>query len=218
MTNILDMTVIPSSSALSAERTEGPSPARLDFGTLLQRIAWPFFLFSAVLAFLLTLSWAMLLPRYARVEVGGIVRTAEELPGYKAQLLEQMKDGQAQRRAQLMAVRDPLYIALRTERQERRSVQDVERLIRDHAKTAGKDEGVVHLIALEHAPSIRTVTVRGDVRNAGPGSMTVLAEYIESLKAQPFAQSVSTPAFTREDDPVLGLHSPFIITLTLADA
>jgi hypothetical protein len=58
----------------------------------------------------------------------------------------------------------------------------------------------------------REVRVHGDVRGVGPGSMTVLAEFVDLLRAHPSVHALKAPAFTREDDPGVGFHSPFTLS------
>lgn len=191
-----------------------PAPIRPDVATILWRFAWPFFLFSAVLAILLTISWTVLLPRYTRVEVGGAARSERDIVGYKQQLTAQIASQEEERREMVLSIDDPHYEALKEKRRQYRGLDSFRTELTALAKTiTGKDD-VIHWKAFDE-DSAGTLNVRGDIRNVGTRSMTVLAEFASKLSELPFVTSHTTPAFAREESPGIGPHSPFEITLTL---
>ena len=60
----------------------------IPFNEIASRVAFPFVLFSVVLAGFLFLSWMLLLPRLTQVKIGGSVRDIKEMKQYKADLEE----------------------------------------------------------------------------------------------------------------------------------
>lgn len=197
---------------INSIHTETPRP---DAAAILWRMAWPMLIFSAALALLLSLSWALLLPRFARIDVGGQLRSVAEIRTYREALTAQIAAKEEERRQSVLAVRDPLYDELKEERRARPSLDTLRGKLAAHAKTVtGKDDAIV-FSAFEYDPDTRTLIVQGDVREVGTRSMTVLAAFALPLKDLPFVAAATTPAFTREEDAVLGPHSPFSITLTL---
>jgi len=75
------------------------------------------------------------------------------------------------------------------------------------------DQGAsdLHMVAGSQ-PVLR---IRGEIRNVDTRTMTVLAEFAQSLTSLPAVASATTPTFAREEDSKIGFHSPFDITLTL---
>ena len=60
-----------------------------------------------------------------------------------------------------------------------------------------------------------TVEVRGDVRNVGPRSMTVLAKFVEEVRDIAMVLDVASSRFTRLEDDDVGFHSPFVLRIIL---
>jgi hypothetical protein len=176
------------------------------------RISWPFFLFTLVLLGIFALSWAYLLPRYTRVEINGTAMTGTEIKDHKTSLTAQVAALEAARRTLVLAVNDPAYDALKTHRKERKTLESVTTVFEEHAKTV--QGGRVVFRSFAYDPGKNALTLRGDVRDAGVSSMTVLAQYAESLKTLPDVKSVTIPAFSRMEDPRIGTYSPFDITVT----
>lgn len=201
---------IPAAPALST--IEG----RPSLSTILWRLSWPFFLFSVVFSALMAVSWAFLLPRYTRIEISGTPRSAVQIRAYRAELTSQIATKEEERRQLVLAVHDPQYDALKAHRRNRVSLDDLRTQLEEHAATPTADKtDVVRWNAFDYDPAGKTLHIRGDIRNVETRSMTVLAEFAQSLKYLPFVASATTPAFTREEDPKTGFRSPFAITLTL---
>ncbi len=187
-----------------------PSPCEI-----LWRISAPLCLFCAVLAGLLTLSWTLLLPRYTQIEVGGVLREAREIRQYRDSLTAQVTAREEERKQAVLAVNDPRFEALKKNRRSQVPLDTLRRLLTEHAKSVtGKDNAILWT-AFTYEPKKNALVIQGDVRNSGTASMTVLAEFAQSLKTLPFVSATTTPAFTREEDPAIGFHSPFTITLTI---
>lgn len=192
-----------------------PPPApRSDFATILWRFSGPFFLFSGLLAGIMTLSWSLLLPRYTRIDVGGELRSAREIRTYKDALTAQIAGQEEDRRQAVLAVHDAQYEMLKETRRARTPLDDLRKSLSERAAKIAGREGVIVFSAFEYDPGARSLVIRGDVRNSETRSMTILAQFSQSLKNLPFVASATTPAFTREEGPA-GFHSPFEITLTL---
>lgn len=182
---------------------------------ILWRISWPLFLFALLLTSLLTLSWLLLLPRYTRIDVGGQVRGAKEVAQYRKSLLEKITEKEEERRQLVLPIQDAGYDALKEERRARPSLDELRTRLMDHAKTVTGEDGIVHWAGFDYDSQARTLVIRGDIRSVETRSMTVLAEFATSLKGLSFVADATTPAFARQEDATIGMHSPFTITLTL---
>ena len=192
-----------------------PVPPRLSLASLLRNMAVPFLLFAVVLATLLTLSFALLLPLFTEVEAGGKQRTAADLQTYHTQVLASIfQEEQERDRAVLPAV-DAAYAALRDERQEDSSLAVLRGRILQTASSLVPEAGAVHVRSFTYDRSAHSLTLDGEVRNVGPRSMTVLAQFVDELQRVSGIAAVQPPPFERRDDPVIGPHSPFSIVLTL---
>jgi len=191
-----------------------PAP-RPDPSVVLWRIGLPFSIFSAVLALILTVSWVFLLPRYTRIEISGTLRNAAQIRAHRAELTSQIATKEEERRQLVLAVHDPQYNVLKEHRRNRVSLEDLRTQLQEHAATITGKTDVVRWNSFEYDPEGKTLHIRGDIHNVETRSMTVLAEFAQSLKTLSFVASATTPAFTREEDPKTGFRSPFDITLTL---
>ncbi len=191
-----------------------PAP-RSSASAILRRVALPFFLFSVVLFGFLALSWAFLVPRLTRVEVAGSVLGYAELEARKSDLTQEILDAERHRKDLILAIHHPQYLALKALREGRLSLPELKVRMSDIAKKTVAQQDAIHVAALSYDVEKKVVAAEGDVRFVGSRSMTVLAEYVENLRADPAFASVSTPTFLREDDSVSGPHSPFSLTITL---
>lgn len=199
---------------MNTDTNISPAP-RPDLSTILWRLSGPFFLFSGLLASIMALSWTFLLPRYTRIEVGGVLRSAREIRTYKDELTAQIAGKEEDRRQAVLAVHDAQYETLKELRRTHVTLDQLRTMITDAAmKVTGKAD-VIDFAAFAYDPQMKTLVIRGDVRNVETRSMTVLSQFTQALKDLPLIASATTPAFTREEDPKTGFHSPFEITLTL---
>lgn len=190
-----------------------PTPAPLSSPVnVFWRVSWPFFVFTVVLLSIFTMSWMYLLPRYTRVEINGKAMTGTEIRDRKLELAGQIAGLEATRRSLVLAVHDPHYDALKDHRRQRKSLESVTTAFEEHAKTV--KNGTVHFRSVAYDHDKNTLTLRGDVRDAGVSSMTALAQYAESLKGVAGVKEITMPKFTREEDPAIGLYSPFDIVVT----
>lgn len=179
----------------------------------LKRILPPLFLFSLVFLGLLALSWALVLPRYTSLDLNGQLIQASDVPAYAMDLEHQITELEAQRDALTVPLRDPLYIAARAHGRMYVMLEDVENLLSSVLSDTSYSENVVfQTIDIDR----NMVTIVGDVRGVGPSSITVLAEFVDALSASDEVTNVIAPPFTRVDDPVIGIHSPFTMSFSVA--
>ncbi len=175
----------------------------------------PLFLFSVSLMVLLLISWAFVLPHFTRFTVDGKELSASALIDERKVLEKEVHAAEEKRDQLLLPVHDETYNALKQMRAGRIAPLDIRRTILLVAsQSAGREDViVVHLLKVDEAAG--TVKLEGDVRNSGPRSMTVLAEFVESLRAVPFVASLKAPAYMREEKSPGEFHSPFTIELII---
>ncbi len=180
---------------------------------ILHSVSIPLFIFAAVLTALLLLSITLFLPLFTQVKVAGVERDARSLLTYKAQLAAQVATLELERDTSVLPLNDPAYDALKAERRTPSSFIAMREEVIHSAKSLSPVDDAIHLnaITLEQG----TLVLEGDVRNVGPRSLTLLSEFTEGCKNFSFTASVTPPLYTRKDDPVVGVHSPFRIVLRL---
>ncbi len=179
------------------------------------KAAKPFLIFSACLAVLLLLSLELLLPHLARVQVSGQSWDEAGLRAHRASLTADILTSERERRDGALSVRDDQYQTLKFARMSALSLERVTAEISAQAGAAAQDRGRIVIDAVDYDLAAKTVALRGDVRDAGPRSMTVLAAFVSLLGKSPLVASVEPPRFERVDDAAGGPHSPFAFTLTL---
>jgi hypothetical protein len=192
-----------------------PDQTHSDTGShrVLPRINHAFLLFSVTCAALLGVSSLLLLPRLSRVDVAGRMWNADEIGSERDRLTAEVLAQERERRSLLLSIRDPAYIALKEQRFTQRSVLDIKAALEEKAATLAEGKDVVTLHAIHFKPYAHAITITGDVHSVGPRSMTVLAQFVELVGRLPFVASLRQPAFTREEDPATGPHSPFTFTV-----
>lgn len=174
----------------------------------------PLLLFSGVLALLLLISEVVWLPRMTRIEVGGVERSLPELEAYRMDLQARIMQAEDERDAFLLPVRDVSFLQAIAWKQAQEDLVSLEESLR-HAATKLTDPAEMVFASIELRPADKQLVVKGDVRGVGPGSMTMLAQFLEEVKGLPNVASLTPPSFVRIDDPTIGFHSPFIFTVTL---
>lgn len=198
--------------------TEAPDESasgRVSLSAVLWRFSWPFCLFCFLLAALMTVSWALLLPRYTRVEVGGELRNTAQIIAHRAALEAKISSQESERRRLTMAVHDPQYDDLKAGRLGRVPLDELRSRLTEHAAKIAARNDVVLWNSFAYDPEEKMLRIRGSVGNVGVRSMTVLAAFAQSLKSLSFIAKVTTPRFMREEDYKTGFRSPFDITITL---
>lgn len=181
----------------------------------LRRVLPALLLFALVLLGLLALSWSFVLPKYTSLELNGSLIAAADVPAYARTLEQEIHAAEASRDELTLPLRDPTYTALRQRAREAVSITDVEQLL---TSMLSKEEYGANVVIAAIRLDGKAVEIEGDVRDAGPRSMTLLATFVEDLSSQPFISALVPPAFGREEDPVIGIHSPFVIRFDVASA
>lgn len=183
---------------------------------LLQRIAQPFFLFSIALTALLGVSHSVLLPHLTSVEAGGQERSPAELRAYVANLESEITAAERNRNALILPMQSSPFRAFIDTKHETPSLLALTDAVREIARTAAPDApGAIRVDRIRYSTDDRMLILSGDVRDVGPRSMTVLAQFTEELRTLPFAEDVRPPRFARLEDPTIGFHSPFTIAIAL---
>ena len=185
--------------------------------TVVRRMTVSLCLFTVVLASLLTLSKHYLLPQLTEVEVAGRVRNMQELQQYEQKLTADLLTAEQDRNQLVLPIQDELYLTLKTRKHEQRRLLSVQAEVAEVVKQfmdADKPTVLIHRLSINDQTGV--VEVHGDVRNFGPRSMTVLAQLVDALRDAPSVIRVNHPRFLREEDPDIGPHSPFVLTIILS--
>jgi hypothetical protein len=182
---------------------------------ILAQLALPFFLFALVLATLLTLSAALLLPIFTKVEVGGKQHTAGELRSLQMRLSADITRKEQERDVSVLPFQDRQFETVSAERDALPTFVQMRQDVLHAAAAITPEQDAVHVSSIRFAEGEKTLEVGGDVRNVGERSMTVLAQFVRELEHMPAAAGVRQPDFQRLIDPQTGPHSPFTITLIL---
>lgn len=172
-------------------------------------------LFGLSLVALLGLSQAFVLPRFTRIPVAGSLLTVDELQAREAALVAAINDAEDERRALMLPTRDQTFQALQEMKQAMPSPLALQVRLDQLAAAAGGSERALTIDHFAYVGSGVQVVIGGDVGNVGTSSMTVLATFVDSLRAEPFVAELIVPPFVRLESPA-GFHSPFSITITLA--
>ena len=184
--------------------------------SVIERVCLPFFLFSAVLAFVTLLLRFVVLPPLLKVEVGGTPRDVSMMRVVRRQLEQDIRNLEERRQEILLPLRDQTFDVLKSREKLSRSFLMLRDTLEKQAQAVSRQPDAVHISMFEYVPQEKQLVVSGDVRFVGPRSMTVLAQFIDSIEALPFVSSVTKPAFDRMEDPTTGFHSPFSVRITLS--
>lgn len=178
----------------------------------------PFLLFGLVLTGALALSRTYLLPLLTRVHVQGDVLGADQLAETEQRLNDDLAQAEARRAQLVRPVQDARYDTLKEYKRALLTPLVVQTFL---ATLLAEADPALDGIVFDHIRVDATtgdVRVHGDVRGIGSRSMTVLAQFVDALRAHPQVHALQTPPFTREEDPVLGFHSPFSFAFVLGNA
>lgn len=180
------------------------------------RFAFSLFAFAAVLFVALFFSWWFLLPRLAGVPLHGKMVYGASLVQFYADLRDRVDVLEDARNHLVLPGQDPLSQFLRQVRRSDIPLIPLFAALERTAKAAVPDHAdAVLLESFHYDTKDNTLTVIGDVRYVGPRSMTVLAEFIETLRGVPTVEAIEDQRFTREEDPKGAFHSPFTLVLRL---
>lgn len=192
------------------------APAVSGQKSVLGVIAVPLFLFGGTLLLFLLLSYWLLLPRFTSVEADGRQLSRSDLALFVRDLQAKIADAEMKRSALVTPGREGLHAEM--VRRKTAAVSPL-RARSDIASTAARMvlqiPDAVHVSALHFSPLAGSLALSGTVRSVGPRSMTVLAQFVDSLRSLPWVSSVTLPRFSREEDPQHGVFSPFAFQLTV---
>jgi hypothetical protein len=191
-------------------------PSSLSMSDVIRRTALPFFLFSVVLTGLLLISWYALIPELTSVEIAGQKRGLKEIRAYRDDLVSQIETIEANRDEFLMPVQDPIFVGLRAKKQEVPEFMGLRSDIGRVAQSMHPEmDGAVAISLFAVDIDAKQAKVNGEVRNVGPRSMTVLAEFIDEVRELPGIGEVDTSKYTRKEHPERGFFSPFSLAISL---
>ena len=182
----------------------------------LRKVAVALLVFALVLLSLLWISLSFLLPRLATVQVDEQLLSMEGLKEYHSDLRASLVDVETKRTGLLQPVADDVFNDLIAQKSAQWSLESLESELQ-HAIADTEDRGgrvvlsSVHYIVPENA-----LVLRGDVRDAGVSTMTVLADFVQNLQHLPVVDRASQERYTRLHDETIGHYSPFAISLTLS--
>ncbi len=182
--------------------------------SLLQRVAMPFFLFGAFLCMALGFTWLFVLPRWSTIEIAGKTYGKTQLQSYEQSLQASLVLLERERDASLYP-HDAVHADLQAQKSRIVPLAAAVRQIQEQARVLSAVPDAVRVDHADYRSDTKTLVLTGDVRSVGPSSMTVLAQFAEQLSKMSFVVSMEQPSFVRQDDPVVGPHSPFRIALTL---
>jgi hypothetical protein len=174
----------------------------------------PFALFGIVLLLLLLLSWFLLLPRFTRIELHGTPQDLNRLQAYSREVQTELQRVENKRLALILPLSESPYGLLVREKMRQPHLLELYEQLQNIAKSFLPEQPrAVILEAIRFKGGM--VELQGDVRNVGLMSMAVLAEFTDAVKAMPGVERVDFPTFTREKDPAVGFHSPFVLRFSL---
>lgn len=189
---------------------------QVDTAVIAHRSAAALFLFSFVFLVLLVLSHLYLLPKVTTVEVAGSMRNAQELREYHDSLLKDLVAKEHERNMLVLPMEDSAYRRLVEMKHSQFPLLVLRSSLEQTARQLLPDDSnVVHVESMRYTPGEKRAELTGDIRNVGSRSMTVLAQLLEELRAQPFIADIASPRFRRVEDPRLGPTSPFTIRIKL---
>ena len=169
-------------------------------------------LFSAVFVGILGISWTFVLPHLTRLQVDGkTVELSAVLP-YERQLNAQIIEAEAKRNEIVLPVNDSDFETLKHRARCYPPLEDLRSQLIKTANTFGDDVVLFQELTFDASGML---SISGDIRNVGPRSMTVLAQFVDALKDIPFFTAITPPLFLRQGNASIGFYSPFSITLTL---
>lgn len=178
-----------------------------------RRTGAPLLLFSSVLTALLIASQTWLLPEVTKVTIGGEKRGMDDLRAYHASLQEQLVVMENERNTLILPVQDEQFVALIEKKHHVTDFLSIRSTLYRIADSFANEDGTpaVLLFGFDLNIADGQAEIRGDVRNVGTSSMTVLAQFTDAIRSLPRVKNVVNPRFVRETDANIGIHSPFVI-------
>lgn len=193
-----------------------PSTQRAERGPC-ARFCFPFLVFSLVTLALLAVSRAYLLPQFTRMTVNGQLVTPDDLPVLEAELEQELSIAEARRIAMVQPIRDSMFTMLKAQKSADLPLASVDAFLAEIL--ADRPELLQGIVIDRFRLNARTHEVRlhGAIQNVGPRSMTVLAEFVDRLRAHPSVHALVAPAFVRESASDGSFFSPFSLSFILGN-
>lgn len=179
---------------------------------LLHRSAMPLFLFGLSLCGFFLLSQEFILPALTSMRLPGQTLKPDEVVPEKKELEALVESLEVKRHERIIG-RDPLHTSVRTIKHGDMQIRSLLDGILQVAR-ASSTTGTVQINELSINADAHTIHLTGDVFNAGPGSMTVLASFADALQKLEDMEVLKTSAFRREQNADGSFHSPFDFTLS----
>lgn len=193
-----------------------PTPASVHkqpFQDILERVALPLMLFSAVLFVLLFVSWFGILPRFTSFAVSDTRLSPVEMDAHVSQMKAALLTQEETRNRLVLPTYDASYETLKAEKRTGMSAFVLRKALEDTGVAVATKKDAVVITHLSTDGS--KVTVSGTVRNVELRSMTVLASFVEAVEELSFVSDLTRPSFTRAQNADGSFHSPFTLTFTL---
>lgn len=190
-----------------------PRPA--ENHALSRRLARSILLFTAVFGATLGVSRQFLLPQLMTLRIGETSVLATDVANLEQKLTLTVRTIEQQRDRLVLPGQDELSRVRRAEQQTVFSIEFLEDEMKLLAHRASGSDGSVVFHKIHYDAQTRRVSVRGDVRDVGPRSMTVLAQFTDFLEHHEGVLAIEPPLFVREHDEQTGFHSPFSIHFTI---
>jgi hypothetical protein len=196
---------------------KAPSVAsRVSFAHILQRVGMPLLIFTSVFTGALGVSRVVILPALTAVEIDGHTQDISALETEATTLRDTLASLEQKRDREIIPLDGTAYRTLADAKVTAHYPLDLLHSVRDIAAAVVPEHpGSIVISEIAYQPLEHALSLTGDVRGVGPSSMTVLAQFLEILRSDERIDSVTPPAFTRLEDPTIGQHSPFTLSLKL---
>ncbi len=187
-------------------------------GPAIARLGIPVFLFSVVFLAATLVLRLLLTPDRFPVRIGDRVVRLSDLEQEQKLLMEQRAD-LTNRQGFVTESRAPVLHQMRLLAAR---IPPIGRVLmgaeeaRSSFRAGGSDPVSFSQITADGSGA--TVTLVGDVKNAGDRSMQILASFVDGLRAMPLPVSVSEPEYVQRTHPDGTVSSPFTIHISLTHA
>ena len=174
-------------------------------------------IFAGTTSVMLILSWFLFLPAMMQLPLEGRSIPSGNFHQYIQDLQGRIRVAANRRDELINPVRDPLYAQLRTEKYSYLLLPSLYSEIQQVAGIVAEGRNdVVLLRSVQFRRGERTLLLEGEVRNVGPRSMTILAQFVDHLRTLSSITSIDPLTFRREHDVTKGFTSPFNLILRLS--
>lgn len=191
---------------------ETPTVVTAPTPSLVHRVARPVFLFGLSLLGFLFLSEQFALPELLAMRLPGAVLMPSDVLPQRQKLQQQLGELEAYREERIIR-RDPLQVFVRDQAGGRASIQRLLDSVLRVTREQAEGSTVVTLQSVDVDASAKTITLEGSLSSATPGTMTLLAAYVDRLTELEQVEGVDATPFTREQVDPTHFRSPFTLTI-----